>query len=90
MSGFRPCLRCPDVTACVARHVSGAPKDCAGVLAADRALGGASVPPATAAPRAEPPVELREAAEITVRHWRQLGARGFDAAITLLERVLAR
>lgn len=89
-TGFRPCHGCPDRTGCAAAHFAGAPRACADVLAADRGPADAETPASLVEPPVDPPMTLREAAEITVRHWRQLGARGFDAAITLLERVLAR
>lgn len=90
MSGFRPCHRCPTAIACAASPYAGKPRDCAGVLAADRARAGTSGPPEPVAPPTDPQMTLREAAEVVVRHWQQLGARGFEAAIALLQRVLER
>jgi hypothetical protein len=59
--------------------------------------------PCEACPLREPPAKrqaapvapqdqtsLAEAAGIVIRHWELLGPRGFDAAITLLKRVVER
>jgi hypothetical protein len=81
---FRACSGCPDASWCATRRFAGDQVDCAEVKAA--------APPkeTSAALVSEVPPTLAEAAGITIRHWEMFRDRGFDAAINLLRRVLAR
>lgn len=78
---LRFCPNCPARLDCATRHYAGEQIDCAAVKAAHA--------PHDAIPD-DPPLELAEAAAIVLRHWDLHGERGFEAAITLLRRVLAR
>lgn len=55
-----------------------------------QALPPEAYPAADELPADAKPMPLREAAEVVARHWRLYRERGFDAAIEMLERVLAR
>jgi hypothetical protein len=82
--GFRACSGCPDASWCATRRFAGDQMDCVAVKAA--------APPkeVQVATTTEAPPTLAEAAGIAIRHWELFRERGFDAAINLLRRVLAR
>lgn len=77
----RFCPNCPERLECATLRYAGETVDCAAVKARHA--------PRDAIPD-DPPLDLPEAAAIVLRHWDLHGERGFDAAITLLRRVLSR
>jgi hypothetical protein len=74
------CRGCPERITCAAELYAGRQPDCRAIKA------GLPPPPIPT----DPPLTLLEACGIVVRHWEMFGARGFDAAITLLKRVMER
>jgi len=94
MTIFKRCSRCPTPWECVAAHKAGTPVRCSKHLEERRLarLGDSPFPPVpldTPVPKPRD-MELEEAADVVVRHWELYGARGFDASIKLLKRVLMR
>lgn len=76
---FKPCKGCPERLLCIQEFYRDGSVDCRHMKQISKAS--KKLPES-------PPMSLVEASEVVIRHWDLYGERGFEAAITLLRRVL--